>query len=372
MNEITYCIAWKDKENIFMVTDSAVSSTEYDGELKISSFGDVHEKRGNHYVFEGALKLQTINNSYLISYAGNLDHIDEVFDMLYLQLISGINVEDAFETIVHSVSYIDIDFLVGFIYDGNPRLIHFNGVQVFEKDFCQIGSGVSKGSWTYRNNFLLEQNKNQRISPTQALTSAVIMMQIYSLKERMIDIGVGGLVFGARIDCKGIHWCKDITYYLYNKELLDYQLITVIARDDNLHVLSSLNSKHIAFINRKNKGLDEELIEIYSEILHKSATDYFVFSSIFHPSIILIQINGEVHNEYFRMYYCRERSHTHYRFIITPELIGLILGDSFPEEEIVFFQWEFARAIEYKSRKDVIIENGHQDLVEDYDEERFI
>ncbi|PID14415.1 hypothetical protein CSV63_12880 [Sporosarcina sp. P34] len=340
--------------------------------MKETSFGNIHEKRGKKYVYEGALKLQTINNSYLISYAGTLDHIDEVFDLLHIQLTSGIDIYSAFNTIANSISYNDIDFLVGFIQNDTPKLVHFNGEEAVGKEFCHIGSGISRESWTYRNELLLERNKDIRISPTQSLTSTINILQIYSLKDNMMDIGVGGLVFGARINSEGIHWCKDITYYLYNQDLLNYQLITVIARDNNLHVLSSLNNKHLIFVNRENEISLEGILNSHSEFLHKSSTDYFVFASLFYPSIVLIQINGKLHNEYFRMYYCRDGIFTHYRFIITPELIGLILGESFPEDEIVVFQWEFALAVEYKSRKNVIVENGHQNLVEDFDDERFI
>lgn len=372
MNFITYCIAWKDKKNVFIVADSAVSSTDNTNEIESTSFGDLHEKKGDYYVFEGAFKMQTINNSFLISYAGNMMHIDEVYDLLHLQLTAGIEIETAFQYIANSISYKDIDIIVGYIDNGLPKLFHYDGTNCFEKEFVQIGSGVSKESWTFRNEFLLNENKNHRTSATQALTSMIVVMQIYSLKERIIDIGVGGLIFGARIDSEGIHWCKDLTYYIYNSSLMDYQLITVLERNNNVHVLSGFNSKHIVFSSKDNALTNNELEDNYSESLHESRTEYFVFASMFNPSVILLQINMEIHNEYFRMYYCRDGIYTHYRFIFTPELIGLINGDSFLKDELVFFQWEYARALNYKSRKDVIIENGHQEVVEDYNDNRFI
>ncbi|WDU78698.1 hypothetical protein [Lysinibacillus sp. G01H] len=369
---MTYCLAWKDKKNVYMVADSAVSSSVLDTELESSSFGDIHEKRGKNYVYEGTLKLQTINNSYIICYAGNLITINGMLELLSTQLECGINVSEAFETIKNSLSNFDADFLIGYIESNIPVLLHFDGENLIDKEYCQIGSGTSSESWSYRNEFIRNKNLEKGASPNQSLASTVVILQIYSLKENMMNLGVGGLIFGLRLDNEGIHWCKDTTYYLYNIDLMDYHLVTVIARDNNLHVLSSLNSMHLIFPSHQNDIPNKILHEQYSEFLHKSMTDYFVFASVFYPTIVLIQISGRIHNEYFRLYYKRDGIYTHYRFIINPEIANLINGVGYPEDEIVFFRWELALSIPYKSRKDVIIENGHQDLVEDYDDEGFI
>ena len=52
---MSYCIAWKKNEQVFMLSESAISSFEDDIQAGISTFGEVQGLYGKYYVQEGVV-----------------------------------------------------------------------------------------------------------------------------------------------------------------------------------------------------------------------------------------------------------------------------------------------------------------------------
>ncbi|ERJ12736.1 hypothetical protein [Haloplasma contractile] len=372
---MTYCIAWKDEKNVFIVADTAVSTkTLSEGDnLDTTSFGDLEEKKQDYYVYERKLKVHTINNQYLIGYSGNLDQINEVYPTLEMLLIQGVNITDALTYISNSYDYKECKFLIGYLEDKIPKLLQFDCKDIIYGDFFQIGSGVANQRWVMRNKEMLKYIEDESLTPEQSLTSIITLLQFYSLKERMIELGVGGVIFGARINLGGIFWCNDITYYIYNDHFNNYNLVTVIERDNNVAVFSSFNDKMLIFLGNENINteISDEYLESVEEILTITETKYFVFMSVFYPGITILDINYNVHNNLFRMYFKIDEKFN-YRFILTEELFDIIMGRYIPSDEIILMQWIYTSEVEYISLKDLIISRGHESIVPDYDDENYI
>ena len=63
---MSYCIAWKKNEQVFMLSESAISSFEDDIQAGISTFGEVQGLYGKYYVQEGLLKIIKINDNRIV------------------------------------------------------------------------------------------------------------------------------------------------------------------------------------------------------------------------------------------------------------------------------------------------------------------
>lgn len=376
---MTYCIGWKDNLNVYLAADSAISfnpinKSELSKGAKYSSFGEIHEEYSRKHVEEGKLKLNNLANQIIVASAGSVQEINDVLESIEESLNLQIPIRKALEIVSNSVAYNNAQLLIGFMENQRPVLLYFDTKTINEAgDIFQIGSGIGRDTWTDRMKWLIEKSINMRYSQEMLLTSVVSVLQSYAMRERMMPLGVGGVFTGVSVSTKGVKWCDDITYYVYNEDLSNYDIVTVVARDDSLFVASSFNSAFSIFPARKHLSNFKQFWDNWDtkahELLINSRTDHFVFTSIFYAPIILIQINGKLHNNYFRMWKKEEGSDTKYRFAFTELIYNALKGKGIDEDEILFFNWLFSEEVEYKNRKELIIERGHQDLVDDLDEE---
>ena len=72
---MSYCIAWKKNEQVFMLSESAISSFEDDIQAGISTFGEVQGLYGKYYVQEGLLKIIKINDDFVLGVSGDVPTI---------------------------------------------------------------------------------------------------------------------------------------------------------------------------------------------------------------------------------------------------------------------------------------------------------
>lgn len=75
---MSYCIAWKKNEQVFMLSESAISSFEDDIQAGISTFGEVQGLYGKYYVQEGLLKIIKINDDFVLGVSGDVPTIIEL------------------------------------------------------------------------------------------------------------------------------------------------------------------------------------------------------------------------------------------------------------------------------------------------------
>ena len=94
---MSYCIAWKKNEQVFMLSESAISSFEDDIQAGISTFGEVQGLYGKYYVQEGLLKIIKINDDFVLGVSGDvptiielLTHVYSLREMLTLEILRNI------------------------------------------------------------------------------------------------------------------------------------------------------------------------------------------------------------------------------------------------------------------------------------------
>lgn len=66
---MSYCIAWKHGNNVFMLSDTAISSRVDEPMVPYNSMGEVQTTHFGYYVEEGLLKLIKISSDFAVSFA---------------------------------------------------------------------------------------------------------------------------------------------------------------------------------------------------------------------------------------------------------------------------------------------------------------
>ena len=66
---MSYCIAWKHDNNVFMLSDTAISSRVDEPSVLYNSMGEGQTTRFGYYVEEGLLKLIKIADDFAVSFA---------------------------------------------------------------------------------------------------------------------------------------------------------------------------------------------------------------------------------------------------------------------------------------------------------------
>lgn len=84
---MSYCIAWKHDNNVFMLSDTAVSSRVDEPSAPYNSMGEKQTTRFGYYVEEGLLKLVKIADDFAVSFATedvkSASEMIETLKMLY-------------------------------------------------------------------------------------------------------------------------------------------------------------------------------------------------------------------------------------------------------------------------------------------------
>lgn len=382
---MTYCLGWKDVNNVYLLADSAISfSSKYIAELRVnkaeySSFGEKHTEYSNLFVEEGVLKIRIFNNEIGVIFSGNTDEIADVIVMMQTLLENGSTMRETLECIRRSVSYDAAKFVIGFMEEGKPILIYFDTKQIVEGDVFHIGSGSKKHDWVKRVQWFVTQCKAQNLAPEDKLFFLMTVLQCYSTTDRMMSIGVGGVFCGVLINSGGIKWAKDVTYFIYyTRDLCKFDLVTVIARNNCICVSSSFNNGTTVILPSKkiidSTDYHEKFIPEIKKILSDSKTDFFVFYSPLSPisyMILLVRINKKLHNNLFRMWKRDKNNETKYAFGLTPLLFNALRGKGITAEadSLPFLGCVSAEEVEYMERKEFILSQGLENVVDDFDED---
>lgn len=136
---MSYCIAWKKNEQVFMLSESAISSFEDDIQAGISTFGEVQGLYGKYYVQEGLLKIIKINDDFVLGVSGDvptiielLTHVYSLREMLTLEILRNIitnNYQD------RGISAIVVE------KGRHPQIYLFEENRFSCTDRCEIGAG---------------------------------------------------------------------------------------------------------------------------------------------------------------------------------------------------------------------------------------
>lgn len=279
---MTYILAWRDKSNVYISGDSAVSrrnvSDDYINDVKnkgvlTTSFGETLVLTNEKVVEESVLKIHNINNNFIIGYAGTGDVAIDVIKALEEE--GELTKNNIVRKIKGETLRFGSDFqmVIGFFDKRSSILLSFNlygkrKVRSHPK-FTPVGLG------NMRNDDLLKLVSSDMIdtfitsSITKSAERRIVMtsafVQVVILRANLLPNGVGGFFSGAYLNKHGFFWQKDLG-------IIDFKmkpLATKYGRDPNLLFRSP---QFVGIIIRDNK------VAILSSKLFANYSDFKIFS----------------------------------------------------------------------------------------------
>lgn len=291
---MTYCIGWKYNNTIFLVADSVqtgnqIPSTEY------SSFGELHQQVNGYVVEEALLKIVPISENCVISFAGDdvglafniIKHIKEFYatcqqDINEILLSVRNSLWPLRKNECGKEAYVEL--IIGIYHNNRPQLLKWNTKNPnhveFTEDFCSIGCLTNNYDTKIKN--MLNDLTQKKYNEDDLLAGIITTLQIYGMKDKLIEKYVGGNFSGIRITNQGVFWQKDITYIFFNgnNEKNSFK-VTWIAKNDIIIVLSTKEKTIYTFLNSVNSSVNNDTIEKVSynciDVSYTGSAKYFVF-----------------------------------------------------------------------------------------------
>ncbi len=252
---MTYCVGWVLGDAVYLVADSAATSSTIPVVTQ-SSFGQSHRVVRGEYVDEGLLKLAPVGRDAAIAYAGDVEAASKVLEFLidHWLMFNGdlVRLQKALRNAFSpSFDRWKVSLLLALCTEVGPQLVRWGPVLGFEvqrEDQCSIGS-LSAPHRALVESVLKEL---RRINPPKEDVLPVVSAFIQSLgvHDDLIEHNVGGAVVGLQLDSDGIAWQPDTAYFLLGRcpeEVPDF--IRVGVRDDALVVQSSITEAPMVLMN---------------------------------------------------------------------------------------------------------------------------
>jgi hypothetical protein len=244
---MTYCAGWKYADSVYLFADTAVTKPS-SPTTSHSSFGQLHaEVRGEH-VEESLLKLVPIARGTAVAFAGDVYLASQIVEFLKARLTPAENIEELFPTLTSNLGPFDpgrrVDLLLASSTpDGERSLIHWDtlhGVDSEVSDYYQIGSLTSYHSAMTPQ--VLAHLVNGNLAADRVLSVMTAIVQSYGVHDNLVEMNVGGIIFGLRCHQGEISWQEDTNFFLYDPQLATAAYISALVREDVLVVNSSLTN----------------------------------------------------------------------------------------------------------------------------------
>jgi hypothetical protein len=302
---MTYCAGWKYKDTVFLLADSAATKITRPI-TSHSSFGELHaEVRGEH-VEESLLKIVPIGAGTVAAYAGDVQFAANYLSFLRDGLPTAKSISDLLQSLTLSMGPFDPERVVALLLasstnGGSHELTRWStehGTDLGGADYYQIGSLTSYHSALTP--ALLSKLAAGNVDTARMLVIATAIVQSYGIHDSMIDMNVGGLVFGAQTSLGVVNWQGDTNYVLYNAAFTSHALVTAIARDNTLVVTSSLTDSMRVFGHSASMPgtsiWDEQWLRRVKEELDSGLSPNWIFISTT-GKIITLVFRQDIHKE---------------------------------------------------------------------------
>jgi hypothetical protein len=309
---VTYCAGWKYTDTVFLLADAAATKSEKPT-TKHSSFGELHAEIRGEYVEESLLKLVPIGPGIVAAYAGDVQLATQYLDFLRdsrplvkdnIELLKSLTVSMGPFAPDREVALL----LASSAPDGSCELLRWStieGIDQSNSDFYTIGSLNSYHAAL--TSALLSQLIAGKLDPGRMLATVTAIVQSYGIHDNLIDMNVGGVIFGVQTRLAAVTWQQDTNYVIYsqnNRTFAAPAIVTVIARDNALIVSSSLTNDTRVFghsTSTPSKDLwDEKWRNNAKAALDSGSGRYWVFINTSGKVITLI---------------CRQHANTDSRYV---------------------------------------------------------
>ena len=310
---MTYCIGWKTKDAVFLIADSAVTSSAPINETHTTtSFGEKHAWVGKESVQEMAVKVISIMNT-VFTFAGDSTLGYSIAKTLRLALENGQSpktaLRDAIGSNVFPASNKSVSVLHGYYENGRPFLTSFNKQKngQFENhdDIVQIGSISEK----YRNLSegalnALNQEFAKKASPKRLMSFVLTLVQSYGIRSYLIEKNVGGIFSGIYADATGVNWHSDTLYVIHDTAFKHKECVASIVRDNVLVVRSMFTYEERYFATDLGEGLSlphwkNKNEKALQEFFNTCRFAYIVFLNNQYPHAVIVEMNHELEHKHF-------------------------------------------------------------------------
>lgn len=133
---MSYCIAWKKDNHVFMVAESAISTIADNIESDVSTFGEIQGLYGQYYVQEGKLKILRVHENFIVGFAGDTSIAEEFCEQIH-NMGDLLNVQIIKEVLL--CNYVGLEVSAIIIEKGSsPKLYLFDGETFTAVDECEI------------------------------------------------------------------------------------------------------------------------------------------------------------------------------------------------------------------------------------------
>jgi hypothetical protein len=297
---MTYCAGWKYKDTVFLLADTAATKSERPN-TKHSSFGELHAEVRGKYIEESLLKLVPIGSGTVAAYAGDVQLATQYLDFLRdTRPFAKDNIELLKSLTVSMGPFApdrEVALLVGSSApDGSCEILRWSTIEGLDQsssDFYAIGSLSSYHAALTP--ALLSQFVSGKLDSGRMLAIVTAIVQSYGIHDNVIDMNVGGLIFGVQTSLGAVTWQQDTNYVIYNHNNRTFSapaIVTAIARDNALIVSSSLTDDTRVFghsTSMPSKDLrDEKWRNNVKAALDSGRSRYWVFISTSGKVITLI------------------------------------------------------------------------------------
>jgi hypothetical protein len=302
---MTFCAGWKYKDTVFLLADTAATKP-VKPETTHSSFGELHAEVRGEYVEESLLKLVPIGTHMVAAYAGDVQLATHYLDFLRDSRPTAKSNTGLLNSLASSMGPFSPDRAVALILassaaDGSCELLQWStteGLNQSGADYYQIGSLTSYHAALTP--ALLSQLIAGNLDSARMLAVVTAVVQSYGIHDNLIDMNVGGLIFGLQTCHGAVAWLQDTNYVIYDTTLSTPAFVTAIARDNALIVSSSQNDDtrvfgHSTSMPRRDLW-DETWLRKAKESLDSGRSRYWVFISTSGKVITLI-VRGDLDKE---------------------------------------------------------------------------
>jgi hypothetical protein len=312
---MTYCIAWKTKDAVFMTADSAITTTgsAVNRFNDRSSLGELSVKRGDMTIQEEANKILNVGKTLLLCYSGDVNLFLEVFNILkkyYDESKPEYSLQIAIDSVRTNAS-INLRLLFAYSVNNQVGLYSFNlngDLKITTHDAKELISiGIFAQSESDRKNkerfqYLIDSGMN----PFTIHLHIHFFVQSQSVFSDTLKYGVGGLYNSAFITPNYISYIDDTSIILYDavaekNTIIPRGICNFFNRYEAFICNSTISNSKEIFISFKENILfnDKELqaeIEDYSQNYRPSIVVFFSLNSKI-GSIFLV----EKKDEYFEL-----------------------------------------------------------------------
>lgn len=237
--KMTAIFGWQDGPEVFLIGDSAVTSS-HPPRGKTSSFGEAVIQE-DITVEEAAIKIVELPRSLIVGVAGSSRTAMNYLETLTHNLRQGDRpIREILEGVAQSFrgNKQGFQMLVGHPHDGGMALTR---VRTTDPVISPVGNATAiLGSLPERRKagaaHLISVIRSHGLPPEGRLAAAIALLQAGGITDYLPAYGVGGTLFGARTNLAGVTWQPDMMFFVYPPKLFGE---SPILRDEDTPTFSA-------------------------------------------------------------------------------------------------------------------------------------